>query len=58
MISFEALFITEIVLLLLVGRLFGEATQRIGQPAVMMVVVQSNPGMTMVHCTPGGCFRA
>lgn len=31
----EALFIAEIVLLLLVGRLLGEAMQRIGQPAVM-----------------------
>jgi Kef-type K+ transport system membrane component KefB len=31
----EALFIAQIVLLLLVGRLFGEMMQRIGQPAVM-----------------------
>ena len=31
----EALFLTQIVLLLLVGRLMGEAMQRIGQPAVM-----------------------
>jgi Kef-type K+ transport system membrane component KefB/nucleotide-binding universal stress UspA family protein len=31
----EALFIAQIVLLLLVGRLLGEAMQRIGQPAVM-----------------------
>jgi Kef-type K+ transport system membrane component KefB/nucleotide-binding universal stress UspA family protein len=31
----EALFIAQIVLLLLVGRLAGEAMQRIGQPAVM-----------------------
>lgn len=31
----EALFIAQIVLLLLVGRLLGEASQRIGQPAVM-----------------------
>jgi Kef-type K+ transport system membrane component KefB/nucleotide-binding universal stress UspA family protein len=31
----EALFIAEIVLLLLVGRVFGEIMQRIGQPAVM-----------------------
>ncbi|HKM74724.1 MAG TPA: cation:proton antiporter, partial [Stellaceae bacterium] len=31
----EALFLGEIVLLLLVGRLMGEAMQRIGQPAVM-----------------------
>jgi Kef-type K+ transport system membrane component KefB/nucleotide-binding universal stress UspA family protein len=31
----EALFIAEIVLLLLVGRLLGEILQRIGQPAVM-----------------------
>jgi Kef-type K+ transport system membrane component KefB/nucleotide-binding universal stress UspA family protein len=35
MASSEALFITQIVLLLLVGRLLGEAMQRIGQPAVM-----------------------
>ena len=31
----EALFLAQIVLLLLVGRLMGEAMQRIGQPAVM-----------------------
>jgi Kef-type K+ transport system membrane component KefB/nucleotide-binding universal stress UspA family protein len=31
----EALFIAQIVLLLLVGRLLGEVMQRIGQPAVM-----------------------
>lgn len=31
----EALFIAQLVLLLLVGRLLGEAMQRIGQPAVM-----------------------
>jgi len=31
----EALFIAQIVLLLLVGRLLGEIMQRIGQPAVM-----------------------
>jgi Kef-type K+ transport system membrane component KefB len=31
----EALFIAQIVVLLLVGRLLGEAMQRIGQPAVM-----------------------
>jgi Kef-type K+ transport system membrane component KefB/nucleotide-binding universal stress UspA family protein len=31
----EALFIVQIVLLLLVGRLLGEAMQRIGQPAVI-----------------------
>jgi len=31
----EALFIVQIVLLLLVGRLLGEAMQRIGQPAVL-----------------------
>jgi Kef-type K+ transport system membrane component KefB/nucleotide-binding universal stress UspA family protein len=31
----EGIFITEIVLLLLVGRLLGEAMQRIGQPAIM-----------------------
>ena len=33
--STEALFIIQIVLLLLVGRLLGEAMQRIGQPAVL-----------------------
>jgi len=31
----EALFVAQIVLLLLLGRLLGEAMQRIGQPAVM-----------------------
>jgi Kef-type K+ transport system membrane component KefB/nucleotide-binding universal stress UspA family protein len=31
----EALFLAQVVLLLLVGRLMGEAMQRIGQPAVM-----------------------
>ena len=31
----EALFLAQIVLLLLVGRLLGEAMQRIGQPAVL-----------------------
>ena len=31
----EGLFLAQIVLLLLVGRLLGEAMQRIGQPAVM-----------------------
>src|SRR6516225_6921665 len=31
----EALFLAQIVLLMLVGRLMGEAMQRIGQPAVM-----------------------
>jgi Kef-type K+ transport system membrane component KefB len=31
----EALFLAQIALLLLVGRLMGEAMQRIGQPAVM-----------------------
>jgi Kef-type K+ transport system membrane component KefB len=31
----ETLFIAQIVLLLLVSRLLGEAMQRIGQPAVM-----------------------
>ena len=33
--SSEALFLAQIVLLLLVGRLMGEAMLRIGQPAVM-----------------------
>ncbi len=33
--SAEALFIAQIVLLILVGRLLGEAMQRIGQPAVV-----------------------
>jgi len=33
--SSEALFIAQIVVLLLVGRLLGEAMQRLGQPAVM-----------------------
>src|SRR6266568_4059696 len=33
--SSEALFLAQIVLLLLVGRLLGEAMQRIGQPAVI-----------------------
>jgi K+:H+ antiporter len=31
----EAIFVTQIVLLLLVGRLLGEAMQRIGQPAII-----------------------
>ena len=31
----EVVFITQIIVLLLVGRLMGEAMQRIGQPAVM-----------------------
>ena len=31
----EPLFIAQIIVLLLVGRLLGEAMQRIGQPAVM-----------------------
>ena len=31
----EAVFVAELVLLLLVGRLFGEVMQRIGQPAVV-----------------------
>src|SRR5207244_11745501 len=31
----EVVFLTEIVLLLVCGRLLGEAMQRIGQPAVM-----------------------
>jgi K+:H+ antiporter len=31
----EALFIRQIVLLLLAGRLLGEFVQRVGQPAVM-----------------------
>jgi len=31
----EALFLAQVVLLLLIGRLMGEAMQRIGQPAVM-----------------------
>src|ERR1700757_1938679 len=31
----EALFIAQLVVLLLVGRLLGEAMQRVGQPAVM-----------------------
>src|SRR3974390_3420812 len=31
----EALFLAQIVLLLIVGRLLGEAMQRVGQPAVM-----------------------
>ena len=33
--SSEAIFIAELGLLLLVGRLMGEAAQRLGQPAVM-----------------------
>jgi Kef-type K+ transport system membrane component KefB/nucleotide-binding universal stress UspA family protein len=33
--SSEALFLAQIALLLLVGRLMGEAMQRVGQPAVM-----------------------
>ena len=32
--SSEALFIAQIVVLLLVGRVLGEAMQRVGQPAV------------------------
>ena len=35
----EALFLAQIVLLLLVGRLMGEAMQRIGQPAVIGQVI-------------------
>jgi len=35
MVPSEAHFIAEIVLLLLVSRLFGEAMQRIGQPSVL-----------------------
>src|SRR5215472_3322229 len=31
----ETLFVAQIVVLLLVGRLLGEAMQRVGQPAVM-----------------------
>src|SRR5262249_40868000 len=31
----EAVFVAEIILLLLCGRLLGEAMQRIGQPAIM-----------------------
>jgi hypothetical protein len=31
----QALFIAQLALLLLVGRLMGEAAQRIGQPSVM-----------------------
>ena len=31
----ESLFIAQLVVLLLVGRMLGEAMQRIGQPAVM-----------------------
>src|ERR1700676_3841696 len=31
----EAIFLSEIIILLVVGRLLGEAMQRIGQPAVM-----------------------
>jgi Kef-type K+ transport system membrane component KefB len=31
----EALFIAQVVMLLLVGRLLGEVMQRVGQPAVM-----------------------
>src|ERR1019366_3559601 len=31
----EAIFLAELVLLILVGRLLGEAMQRIGQPSVM-----------------------
>src|SRR6516225_6531194 len=31
----ESLFIAQIIVLLLVGRLLGEAMQRIGQPSVM-----------------------
>ena len=34
-VSSEAIFIAELGLLLLVGRLMGEAAQRLGQPAVM-----------------------
>src|SRR6202161_2286192 len=34
-VSSEAIFIGELGLLLLVGRLMGEAAQRLGQPAVM-----------------------
>ena len=34
-VSPEAIFIAELGLLLLVGRLMGEAAQRLGQPAVM-----------------------
>ena len=33
--SAEAIFIAELGLLLVVGRLMGEAAQRLGQPAVM-----------------------
>ena len=35
MVPSEAIFIAQIVLLLLVGRLLGEVMQRLGQPAVM-----------------------
>jgi len=35
MVPSEALFIAQIVLLLLVGRLLGEVMQRIGQPSVI-----------------------
>src|SRR3974390_3356850 len=35
MAASESLFIAQIIVLLLVGRLLGEAMQRVGQPAVM-----------------------
>ena len=50
----EALFITQVVVLLLVGRLLGEAMQRIGQPAVMgqlVAVVLLGPR----RCLAGAC---
>jgi Kef-type K+ transport system membrane component KefB len=41
----EALFIAQVVVLLLVGRLRGEAMQRIGQPAVMGQATGSRVGL-------------
>jgi Kef-type K+ transport system membrane component KefB/nucleotide-binding universal stress UspA family protein len=38
-VSAEAIFIAELGLLLLVGRLMGEAAQRLGQPAVMGMLI-------------------
>ena len=38
----EAIFIAQIVLLLLVARLLGEIMQRIGQPAVMGQLIAGN----------------
>ena len=43
----EVIFLTQLIVLMLVGRLLGEAMQRIGQPSVMGQLARRHPARAL-----------